>query len=60
MHRVSRRENCPELLRFLQQRVGERLQRAVDGSNVKVLQEALSYGHGVMLPMAVLKDAKSK
>lgn len=41
---------CPELLAVLQKRVVERLQKAVDGSDVKVLQEMLSYGHGVMLP----------
>ena len=51
---------CPELLSVLQKRVGEKLQKAIEGSDVKHLQEMLAYAHGVMLPSATLKDAKSK
>ena len=40
--------------------MGQKLQRAIDGAEVKALQEVLSYAYGVMLPIATLKDAKSK
>jgi ribosomal protein L12E/L44/L45/RPP1/RPP2 len=45
---------------MLQKHVMSRLRVAMDGSDVKVLQDLLALGHGVNLAAAVLKEAKAK
>lgn len=52
--------SCPECLEMLQKHVMSRLRVAMDGSDVKVLQDLLALGHGVNLAAAVLKEAKAK
>ena len=52
--------SCPECLEMLQKHVMSRLRVAMDGSDVKVLQDLLALGHGVNLATAVLKEAKAK
>ena len=52
--------SCPECLEMLQKHVMSRLRVAMDGSDVKVLQDLLALGHGVNLTAGFLKDAKAK
>jgi len=51
---------CPDCLEVLQRQVLTRLKAAMEGSDIKLLQDLLALGHGINLPPGILKEAKGK
>lgn len=49
---------CPDCLEVLQRQVLTRLKAAMEGSDIKLLQDLLALGHGINLPPGILKEAK--